>query len=64
MGKHNKAVLKNPPTKKDCIAGADNNYTLNKMSCGTNPNPVNAYCYRKAYGQYTKEVDHCKKFGG
>jgi hypothetical protein len=71
MVKHTKApsikktqpVVKNAPTKKDCIAGADNNYTINKMSCGTNPNPANANCYRKAYGTYAKAVEHCNKFG-
>ena len=46
-------------TKKDCESSARQQLIRNNMSCGTNPNPVNAHCYRKADAIYRKQMDKC-----
>ena len=56
-------ILKNAPTKEECIRGAQNRDTMRKMGCGTDPDPANSFCRKLANDAYKKEVDHCKKFG-
>ena len=51
-------VLK-PYTRQDCINGAQAHLRHENLKCGTDPDPSNAYCYRKNLNDFRSNVKRC-----
>lgn len=48
-------------TKQQCLQNAKKRLNGNNMSCGTDPDPSNAFCYQKNYSDYRKQSNFCHK---
>lgn len=48
-------------TKERCEAGAKANLKFKNMSCGTDPDPGNSFCYRKNMADYNSAINKCPK---
>lgn len=46
-------------TNAKCVAGCNAHATFNQMSCGTNPNPKNAFCIQKTEAQRQQCIKSC-----
>jgi hypothetical protein len=57
-GGKDRPVLKNF-TRDDCMKGAQQRYTFEKMGCGTDPDPANSQCIRKAMNNLGKNQKNC-----